>query len=113
MRAIKILIGGKEYTFGFKNRDSIRRAERLGVNVFKSKDNIFTQSDTLFYSALLDNHPDMKREEADELINKLVEEGSVSYDELSAKLLDLFTAFYLAPKTGKNVKKQTLTIVEI
>lgn len=113
MKGFKLTIGEKEYTFGYENRSSVRRAEKLGVNVLGGAKSIISQSDALFYSALIDKQPETTQEEADKLIDTLINEGKYSYDEIVTKIMGLFETFYIAPQVKVKGKTQPIDIIEV
>lgn len=109
-KAIQIEIDGKEYTFGFFTRKDIKIAEKKGLRINRIDEEVVTQTDKLFYTALLSKQPDITEAKADELIEKFVGEGGDLKDILSflAEQITNFMQF----QNGKTKKKE-IKIIEI
>ena len=104
MKGIKVEVKGKEYVLGFKNRESVRRAEGLGVNIL-NPDKIATFSDNLFYAAILDKQPNTSRAACEDIIQGVIDEYGVNYyNDVVLQLTELLRLFY-GNQEEKNKKK--------
>lgn len=108
MKCIKITIDDKEYTLGFENRASIKRAERLGLNILGGKE-VLNFSDKLFYTSLLDRQPEMTEAESDEIIGKLAENG-YDYIEIVQALRVLIEEVFSSTQIKDPKKKKAIKI---
>ena len=104
MKGIKVEIKGKEYVLGFKNRESVRRAEGLGVNIL-NPDKIATFSDNLFYASLMDKQPNTTRAVCEDIIQGIIDEYGINYyNDIVLKLTELMRLFY-GDQADKREKK--------
>ena len=104
MKGIKVEVKGKEYVLGFQNRESVRRAEGLGVNIL-NPDKIATFSDNLFYAAMLDKQPKTTKPVCEDVIQGIIDEHGINYyNEVVLKLSELMRLFY-GDQADKRQKK--------
>lgn len=109
MKALQIEIGGKEYTLGFFTRKDVKTAEKKGLKVGKMDEELVTQTDKLFYTALLAKQPEISENEAEKLIDKYVDEGG-DLGEIISFLAGQITNF-MQSQNGK--KKKEIKIVDL
>lgn len=110
MKALQIEINKKEYTLGFFTRKDAKRAEKKGLKVSKLDEELLTQTDKLFYTALLAKHPDITEQEAENLIEKFIDEGGELKDIIGF-LAEQIVNFIQSPN-GKKTKK-AVKIIEL
>ncbi|MBQ8299567.1 MAG: DUF5055 domain-containing protein [Clostridia bacterium] len=103
MKAIQIEVDGKEYVLGFFTRKDIKVAEKKGLKINKIEEEMFTQTDKLFYTSLLAKQPTITESEAEEIIEKFLEEGGDLKEIIS--FLSEQMANFMSSQTGKNKKK--------
>ena len=99
---------GKEYTLEF-SRETVAEAEEGGFKRFDFMDKIMTRSTEIFYYAFKMHHPDITKEETDEI---LFEDLGGMPNGMLDRLTDLFNAPYdaLINETGEP-KNANLTIL--
>ena len=107
MKCIKLKIDEKEYILGFANRESVKRAESLGLSLMDRK--VITFSDKLFYVSLLDKQPDMTEQDADKIIERLAENG-YDYSEVISTLRQLLEEVFISTQIKDPKKKKTIKI---
>lgn len=108
---IKLEINKKTYLLGFPNRASIREAEKRGLKV-QDYENTLSFADTLFYTSLLAKQPEITREEADKLIDELVEEDNYNYQDVVTELGKLYMGFYGNPEKAEKKHKKIEIVSE-
>jgi len=106
-KLIKIDVGEKEYTLGYPTRKDALVAERSGLDIINDGGKILTLSTKLFYTGLLAKHPEIKEDEAMEIMQQYIDEGG-EIDEIIQFLTEQYMAFVKSPEGKKKAK-----IVEI
>ena len=108
MKAIQIEVDKKEYILGFFKRKDVKVAEKKGLRINKLEDELVTQTDKLIYTALLSKQPNITEEQANDIIEKFVEEGG-DLKEVLSFLAEQIANFMLSP----NGKTKETKIIEI
>lgn len=103
-------IGEKEYTLGYFNRKDAKRAEKKGLKVSRLDEELLTQTDKLFYTALLAKQPEITEDEADKLIEQFIEEGGDLKDIISFLAEQIVN--FIQSQNGKKTKKK-IKIVDL
>lgn len=102
-KAIQIELEDKEYILGFFTRKDVKIAEKKGLRVSKIEDELFTQTDKLFYAGLLAKQPSITEAEAEAIIEKFINEGG-DLQEVVGFLVKQIMGF-MTSQTGKSKKK--------
>lgn len=83
-KELTIVFNDKEYRLGF-DRDSVRTAERRGLEVTKITDQPVTQIPLLVHAAFLKNHRWVSSDEAQSIYNEIPNK-----DQFLGKLMELY-----------------------
>lgn len=110
MKAIQLEIDGKEYVLGYFTRRDAKIAEKKGLRVSKLDEELLTQTDKLFYTALLAKQPEITEVEAEELIIKFVDEGGDLKDIIGFLAEQIVN--FIQSQNGKKTKK-AVKIIEL
>lgn len=115
---MKLEVKGKEYLIGFSNRTSVLKAERLGfMEALKSMDKAPVEGTAkLLHFGMLEKQPNNKIEECNKILNDYIEENTteeegVDIGQISAFIMNQYSAFSGAPAGKKKIKE--IAIVEI
>ncbi len=79
------------------------------MKVADAEDKMLTFIDKLFYTALLAKQPTITEKQAEEILNKYIEDGG-DINEISKFLSDQITSFFKSPD---GASKKKVLIVEI
>ena len=107
-KVLVIDIEGKEYKLGYPTRKAVKIAEEKGLNVVDSMNKLITVTDKLFYTGLL-AFQDISEKEAEELLDKYIEEGGDT-DEIVSFLSEQYMAFIQSPEGKKKKKAKIIQI---
>lgn len=105
-------IGDKEYKFGLPNATSIEKLEEIGFNIDEMGKTPLKQTINLFYGGLLYAYPEMKREEAVNLFNEIMEDENSDISQITKFLMQQFTDFFQA-QTGSKKNAEKYPIINI
>lgn len=115
---MKLEVKGKEYLIGFSNRASVLKAERKGfMKVLKQMDDAPIEGVArLLQLGMLEKQPDITVDDCNNILEDYIEENTtekegVNVGQISAFIINQYTAFSGAPNGKKNLK--TIPIVEI
>ena len=103
-KMIKVEIEGKEYILGYPTRNDARIAEMNGLDLTEAGKMIIL-TEILFFTGLLAKQPEIKREEAIELLEKYIAEGG-EVEDITQFLINEYVAFSKSPDGKKKKKPQ-------
>jgi len=103
-------IDGKEYKFAL-DRTEIIRAEKLGFKIREIENEPLTQISLFWFIGLHKFQPEIKQEEAFELLDKFMEEGG-NLPEIVEFLSNEYAAFLqTTPTNSKKLKKSRVEVL--
>ena len=100
-KLMEIEVKDKKYLLGYPTRKDAVKAENAGLDIINIK--LLSMQEVLFYSGLIAKQPDIKRDEAYELMETYQSEGG-DLEEITKFLTEQYVAFTKSPD-GKKQKK--------
>lgn len=115
---MKLEVKGQEYLIGFSNRTSVLKAERAGfIKVLNEMDNAPVEGVArLLQLGMLEKQPKITVTDCNKILEDYIEENTteeegVDVGQISAFIINQYTAFSGAPNSKKKLKE--IPIVEM
>lgn len=99
---------GNEYTLEY-NRDSLRKMEGVGFEVNMLESKIMLGLSFLFYGALVKHHPRVNLNEANRILDGILDGGGYTVEDILTVLSEMYAEVFTQSETSG--KKKMLTVV--